>query len=75
MNYDKGPQITVGKLKQYLAIVPDDVKIWVGLGSEVAQAHYLLNHGGDLMLHPDAYMIDAEEQNIKTVLSFNTKKP
>ena len=74
MNYDKGPQITVGKLKKYLACVPDDVKIWIGIGSQVEQLHYLLNHGEDLLLHSDAYMQDAEETNAKTIINFVIKR-
>ena len=74
MDYDKGPQLTVGKLKEYLACIPDDVKICVGFGSERAPAHYLLKEGWQLVLHPDNYMQNAEEGNIKTILSFNAKK-
>ena len=74
MHYDKGPQITVGRLKEYLACIPDDVKICVGIGSEREPLHYLLNCGGDLVLHPDCYMQDAKENNIQTIMSFNIKK-
>lgn len=74
MYYDKGPQLTVGKLKEHLACIPDDVKICIGIGSEVAELHYLLNQDGNLVLHPDCYMQNASEMNIKTILSFNTKK-
>ena len=74
MHYDKGEQITVGKLKDYLALIPDDVKIYIGIGSEIAQLHYLLKYGNGLLLHPDSYMEDADETNLRTVLSFNVKK-
>ena len=74
MNYDKGPQISVGRLKKYLAWIPDDVKICVGIGSVKEPLHYLLNEGGELVLHPDCYMMDAEEENIKTIMSFDVKK-
>lgn len=74
MNYDKGPQLTVGKLKEYLACIPDDVKICVGIGPEIEPAHYLLNREGNLVLHPNCYMVDAEENNIHTILSFIGKK-
>ena len=74
MNYDKGPQLTVSQLKSYLEHIPNDVKICIGIGSDNAPAHYLLNYGGQLMIHSDCYMQNAIETNIKTVLSFNTRK-
>lgn len=74
MYYDKGPQLTAGKLKEYLACIPDDVKICIGIGNEVEELHYLLNQDGDLVLHPDCYMQNASEVNIKTILSFNKRK-
>ena len=74
MNYDKGPQLTAGRLKEYLACIPDDVKVRVGFGDDSAPAHYLMNCAGELVLHPDCYMLNAEENNIRTILSFNTKK-
>ena len=74
MHYDKGPQLTVGKLKEYLAHIPDDVKVVVGIGDNKAPAHYLLNYDEQLMLHPDCYMQNASEVNIKTILSFNARK-
>ena len=42
MYYNKGPQLTAGTLKQYLACIPDDIKIRVGIGDASAPAHYLL---------------------------------
>lgn len=74
MNYDKGPQLTVYQLKSYLKHIPDDVKICIGIGSDNAPAHYLLNYAGQLMIHSDCYMQNATETNIKTVLSFNARK-
>lgn len=74
MHYDKGSQLTVGKLKEYLAHIPDNVKVVVGIGAETAPLHYLLNQSGELVLHPDCYMQNATETNIKTVLSFNARK-
>jgi len=73
MHYNKGEQLTVGMLKGYLAMIPDDVKICVGIGSEVVELHYLLNRDGNLLLHPDSYMTDAVEENWRTIMSFNTK--
>lgn len=74
MNYDKGSQLTVAQLKSYLKHIPDDVKICIGIGDSTAPAHYLLNDDGQLMLHTDCYMQNASEVNIKTILSFNTRK-
>lgn len=74
MYYDKGPQLTAGKLKKYLACIPDDVKIYIGIGDEVAELHYILNQDGNLVLLSDCYMQNASEMNIKTILSFNTRK-
>ena len=71
MNYDKGEQLTVGKLKRYLASIPDDIKIQVGIGDYNTAAHYILNNGGELLLCPDCYMEDANEANISTVISFS----
>ena len=70
MNYDKGPQLTAGDLKRYLAYIPDDVKICVGIGDEYAEAHYILNWNGKLTLHPNCYMQNASEVNLKTIISF-----
>ena len=74
MHYNKGEQLTVGMLRGYLCMIPDDVKIFVGVGSEVEELHYLLNHGGNLLLHTDSYMKDSVEENLKTVISFNAEK-
>lgn len=74
MDYDRGPQLTVAQLKSYLKLIPDDVKICIGLGDVTAPAHYLLNHDGQLMLHTDCYMQNASEVNINTILSFNARK-
>ena len=74
MDYDKGTQLTAGKLKEYLACIPDDVKICIGIGDTNAPARYLLNYDGQLMLHTDCYMQNASEVNIKTILSFNVRK-
>ena len=74
MNYDKGSQLTVSQLKSYLNHIPNDVKICIGIGDVTAPAHYLLNHGGQLMIHSDCYMQNATETNIKTILSFNIRR-
>ena len=74
MDYDKGSQLTVAQLRSYLKHIPDDVKICIGIGDVNAPAHYLLNNGGQLMLHTDCYMQNAAEVNIKTILSFNAGK-
>lgn len=74
MHYDKGPQLTVGMLKRYLSMIPDDVKISIGIGDARAPAHYIDKDGGQLLLHPDMYMINAAEHNLKTIIKFNTKE-
>ena len=70
MRYDKGPQLTVGALKQALALIPDNVKVCVGIGDVVSEAHYLMNYDGKLLLLPDCYAENADEINIKTIISF-----
>lgn len=40
MDYDKGPQLTAGRLKEYLAGIPDNTNIRIGIGDENAPAHY-----------------------------------
>ena len=74
MNYDKGPQITVQQLMDYLKHIPSDTKICIGIGDKVAPLHYLLNRKGELLMHTDCYMQDAAETNLLTVLSFNKVK-
>lgn len=73
MHYDKGEQLTVGRLKEYLACLPDDVKVYVGLGNDVAPLHYLLEHKGGLLLHPNSYGKNANEENVKTILILTKK--
>lgn len=73
MDYDKGPQLTAKSLREFLACIPDDTKIVVGIGVELAPAHYLNNRDGNLVIHPDCYMVNAVENNIKTMISFNKK--
>lgn len=72
MDYDKGPQLTVGMLKKYLSMISNDVKICVGIGDAVEPVHYIDKYNGQLLLHPDMYMRNAAEHNIKTILKFNT---
>lgn len=74
MDYDKGPQLTVGRLKEYLACIPDNTKIRVGIGNENAPAHYLINMGDELILHPDCYMQNASEVNLRTIITLNRRK-
>lgn len=71
MTYDKGEQFTVERLKKYLDLIPDDVKICMGVGDDIKPAHYINNRGGKLVICVDCYMQDADENNLKTVLSFN----
>ena len=74
MDYDKGPQLTVRMLKEYLNHIPDDTKVRIGIGDENAPAHYLLNYGGELLLQADCYMQNAAKTNLTTVLSFIKSK-
>ena len=74
MHYDKGPHITVGILKDYLQNVPDDVKINICIGDRKAEAHYLVNQGGELTLAPDCYMQDAPTSNWEAVISLMRPK-
>lgn len=76
MHYDKGEQLTVGRLKEYLACLPDDVKVFVGIGSEISPAYYLLERNGGLLLHPDSWMQNADEINKNTILKLSiTQSP
>ena len=74
MNYDKGPQLTAGRLKEYLACIPDNTKIRIGIGDVTAPAHYLMNWNGELMLHTDCYMQNASEVNLKTIITLSRRK-
>lgn len=74
MDYDKGPQLTVRMLKEYLNHIPDDTKVRIGIGDENAPAHYLLNYGGELLLQTDCYMQNAAKTNLTTVLCFIKSK-
>jgi len=69
MRYDKGPQITVGELKHYLACIPDDVKVCISIGDTIEELHYLENLNGKLLLLPDCYMQNAAEMNLYTMRS------
>jgi len=71
MDYDKGPQLTVALLKGYLSMIPDDVKICVGIGDAVEPLHYIDEYNGQLLLHPDMYMVDASKHNLLTIVKFN----
>ena len=73
MDYDKGPQLTAGRLREYLACIPDNTKIRVGIGDVNAPAHYLIDWDGELVLHPDCYMQNASEINLKTIISLSRK--
>lgn len=73
MTYDKGPQLTVGILKQYLAHIPDNVKVCFNDGQSNYEVHYILNKNGELTFAVDCYMQDANETNLRTLLSFNKK--
>ena len=73
MNYNKGSQITVGKLKEYLSCIPDDIKVYIDYGENAKELHYLDNYFGNLLLRSDMYMIDATIHNMATVIELNSK--
>lgn len=73
MNYDKGPQMTVRDLTDYLSLLPKDLPIYVGIGDMQAELHYLIPHKNGLCLCPDCYMQNVYENNIKTVLILSSK--
>ena len=70
MNYNKGEQITARMLRYYLSLIHEDTPISIGLGDVIKPVHYLSNVNGILVLVNDLYMVDAEDNNLKTVLSF-----
>lgn len=70
MNYNKGEQFTVKKLKAYLDCIPDDVKVCVGLGDNIKPARYISNYDNKLTIESDIYMRDADENNLHTIISF-----
>ena len=67
-------QLTVGALKQYLACIPDDVKVRVGWGEEDAEACCFENVAGELVILPSCYGEDADEVNLRTIISFQKTK-
>ena len=70
MNYNKGKQFTVKKLKAYLNYIPDDVKVCIGFGDQIKPARYISNYNNNLTIESDIYMIDADENNLHTIISF-----
>lgn len=74
MIYDKGNQLTVGELKRYLSIIPEDVKISICLGDKSESLHYLSKEGDELVLSHDIYMVNALEYNLETSIKFSRMK-
>ncbi len=75
MNYDKGKQLTVGDLRRYLSIIPEDVKISIyDVGDKTKSLHYLSKEGDELVLSHDLYMVNALEHNLKTLIQFIVDK-
>ena len=66
MAYDKGNQLTVGELRRYLSIIPEDVKISISFGEKSQSLHYLSKEGDELVLSHDLYMVNALEHNLET---------
>lgn len=74
MNYDKGKQLTVGELRRYLSIIPEDVKISISIGEKSKSLHYLSKEGDELVLSHDLYMVNALEHNLETLIQFIVDK-
>jgi hypothetical protein len=74
MYYDKGNQLTVGELRKYLSIIPEDVKISICLGDITKSLHYLSKEGDELVLSNDLYMVNASEHNLQTLITFSGNK-
>jgi hypothetical protein len=74
MHYDKGKQLTVGELRRYLSIIPEDVKISIGLGDNTKSLHYFSKEGDELVLSHDIYMTNAWEHNLETLINFSGNK-
>ena len=74
MIYDKGNQLTVGELKRYLSIIPEDVKISICLGDKSESLHYLSKEGDELVLSHDIYMANALKHNLETLFKFSRNK-
>mgnify|MGYP006923247902 CR=1 FL=1 len=74
MAYNKGNQLTVGELKRYLSIIPEDVKISISFGEKSQSLHYLSKEGDELVLSHDLYMVNALEHNLETLIKFSGNK-
>lgn len=74
MNYDKGKQLTVGELRRYLSIIPENVKISINFGEKSESLHYLSKEGDELVLSHDMYMVNAWEHNLETLIKFSGNK-
>ena len=75
MHYDKGKQLTVGELRRYLSIIPEDVKISIyDVGDKTNPLHYLSKEGDELVLSHDMYMVNALEHNLETLIKFSINK-
>ncbi len=75
MHYDKGKQLTVGDLRRYLSIIPEDVKISIyDVGDKMKSLHYLSKDGDELVLSHDMYMVNALEHNLETLIKFSENK-
>ena len=73
MIYDKGKQLNVGELKKLIEHIPNDTKLYVGVGDNVKPLRYLCEHNGGLMFHTDVYCADAKINNYQTIIKLQGK--
>lgn len=64
-------QFTVKQLKEYLACLPDDIKVYVGYGDSVKPARYLDTFNGNLVIHSSLYGEDAAEYNLMVLMKLS----
>lgn len=60
--------MTVGELKKYLNVIPDNTQLYVGYGDDVKPLKFLCEWRDGLMFHPNVYNENVEEYNLNTVL-------
>jgi len=70
---NKGKQLSVGKLKKLIEHIPNDIKLYVGMGDNVAPLRYLCEYEGGLMFHTDIYGVDAKICNYQTIIKLQEK--
>lgn len=71
MHYNKGHQLTVGELKALIQLIPDETKMFVGIGDNIEPLRYLCEHNRGLMFHTNVYGMDAISNNVNTILQLS----